>query len=713
MENKMLSAARWYAEHGFPVLPLKEGGKQPICKGGYKSATTDAAQVIEWWMQSPNANIGIATGRQSDGRSLVVVDCDTHNGQDGYGELQRYMKRYPALPPTLTAKTGGGGVHLLYLSDKPYCCKTNILGDFCGYSGGVDVKGAGGYIVVPPSVTQAPYEWQGVCSMNNIADGGEALDTLMRVGKVGIEGERVQAPAVSPPLLGDYDYACKIISDKGYTFNEGCRNDELHKLACCLQARGFADSDIYELCGRVNMERCSPPLPGREVETLVASAVRAIAKGTRQAPRRSDAKAAGVPRSRESTPESKPDNKRGKLPQLRYDNFKEYLEGLTPPTLLRYNEITRKIDISGRDGEYQELLHETLPATLADELSDRFCGVTLQKVCDYMTKVAADNNYNPVRELIENTPWDGVDRIEQIFKLFNIENDELSRAVLKKWLMQAVCVLYNDVARPFSADIVIVFQGRQGLGKTRFFEKLALGFFGEGKTLDTRNKDSIMEITRKWISELGEIGSTMRKDIDSMKAFLSCSTDEYRAPYGRTGITYARRTVFVGTVNEEDYLADQTGNRRFATIPLSGDIDIDYERDVKPFNAEQLWAQVAALVKTEIAQRSSSYGAVFRLSAEELKAMERRNGGYKKLMRGEQEVMDALASYDDLPPHIKAVPRFQTATDFKIRNEDYLRAVDAASIGKVLKKLGVEKRVDGHSRKTVYKLPIKVSIENA
>ena len=113
--------------------------------------------------------------------------------------------------------------------------------------------------------------------------------------------------------------------------------------------------------------------------------------------------------------------------------------------------------------------------------------------------------------------------------------------------------LFNTIENPFSLDIVLAFIGRQGIGKTRFFEKLALksAFFGEGICIDPRDKDSIIQATSKWISELGEIGSTMKKDMDSVKAFITKSADKNtELPYGRASLHYARITSFVGTVND-------------------------------------------------------------------------------------------------------------------------------------------------------------------
>ncbi len=93
------------------------------------------------------------------------------------------------------------------------------------------------------------------------------------------------------------------------------------------------------------------------------------------------------------------------------------------------------------------------------------------------------------------------------------ETDTLSRTILKKWFMKCICGVHNNLENPYSLDIVLVFQGKQGIGKTRFFEHIALNnrYFGEGKTIDVRDKDTKIQATSKWICELGEIGSTMTR----------------------------------------------------------------------------------------------------------------------------------------------------------------------------------------------------------
>lgn len=214
-------------------------------------------------------------------------------------------------------------------------------------------------------------------------------------------------------------------------------------------------------------------------------------------------------------------------------------------------------------------------------------------------------------------------------------------------------------------------------------------YFGEGISLDPRDKDSVMQATSKWISELGEIGSTMRKDMDSVKAFLTKSTDEYRTPYGRASLHYPRMTSFVGTVNDEQFLIDQTGNRRFMTIPLAPDLVIDYNTQIKPFDALQLWSQIYNIVKD--ADKSSC----FRLAEDEKRYLEKRNSAFVKPMKGEYEVLDILEEQQTPEQDYICTFRDMTVTEFiKIHNLKY----DVRTVGHILKKYGYEskkKKING------------------
>lgn len=401
--------------------------------------------------------------------------------------------------------------------------------------------------------------------------------------------------------------------------------------------------------------------------------------------------------STNDTPKEEKAVKRQKKPVLEdYGQFERFIEenGYS----VRYNQITHNFEFEGFDkGESTEHLAENVPSILRDSLKKQFSGVTRQSVLEYITRYATRHKFNPILNAIKSVKWDGKNYVGQIYDIFRIPADTeegmYSRIFIQKWLMQCVCGLFNTIENPFSLDLVLVFIGRQGIGKTRFFEKLALNskFFGEGMCLDPRDKDSIIQATSKWISELGEIGSTMKKDMDSVKAFITKSTDEYRTPYGKAPLHYPRITSFVGTVNDNEYLIDQTGNRRFLTVPLPPDLIIDYETQIKPFDALQLWAQVWYIVNSQEREISSC----FRLTENEKNYLERRNSAFTKPMKGEMEVLDILEEQQTPQQGYICTFREMTVLQFiQLHNLKY----DARAVGRVLKKYGYDsrlKRADG------------------
>lgn len=146
------TAALDYAAYGWPVLPLhaptREGacscgradcpkpGKHPRSRHGLSDASTDAAQVRAWWTRWPHANVGVATGR------LLVVDVDGAGGRDTLAALQ---SAHAPLPPTLATATGRGA-HLYFDAGEHH-----IANSASRLGAGLDVRGRGGYVVVPPS----------------------------------------------------------------------------------------------------------------------------------------------------------------------------------------------------------------------------------------------------------------------------------------------------------------------------------------------------------------------------------------------------------------------------------------------------------------------------------------------------------------------------------------------------------------------------------
>ena len=145
----LLKAALSYARRGVPVFPCEPGGKRPLTYSGFWDATTEMRRIEAWWSRWPLANVGVPTGGRS---GLLVLDVDPRGG--GLESLASLEKDAP-LPGTARARTGGGGIHVFFRYPAG-----QKVGNSAGALGpGLDVRGEGGYVVVPPSRTQGPYEW--------------------------------------------------------------------------------------------------------------------------------------------------------------------------------------------------------------------------------------------------------------------------------------------------------------------------------------------------------------------------------------------------------------------------------------------------------------------------------------------------------------------------------------------------------------------------
>jgi len=145
-----LDAARDYAARGLHVIPLRERGKLPTIDAWQTSASADPT-TIDRWFAGTRANIGVVCGPSQ----IIVVDIDRH-GADGYATIDALEAELGALPPTVSAFTGGGGRHLIYRAPDASLDLIGRLGE------GVDLLHGSRQIVVSPSVHPSgkSYEWR-------------------------------------------------------------------------------------------------------------------------------------------------------------------------------------------------------------------------------------------------------------------------------------------------------------------------------------------------------------------------------------------------------------------------------------------------------------------------------------------------------------------------------------------------------------------------
>lgn len=262
---------------------------------------------------------------------------------------------------------------------------------------------------------------------------------------------------------------------------------------------------------------------------------------------------------------------------------------------IRYNDIskTREILFPGRGFALDNKENVSLGWLISE--CEKF-GMSTRHVSRFVGCLAEANHFNPVATWIESRPWDGEDRFTDLLETIVAKNestDALVKAMkevfLRKWMLSAVAAAYQPDG--VSAHGVLVFQGQQYVGKTKWFKSLVpsdLGLLKDGVLLRPDDRDSVMKCVQYWLVELGELDATFRKaDIASLKSFLTSDHDVLRRSHAEFESHYPRRTVFFASVNPQNFLHDDTGNRRYWTIAVD---KLDYDHTI---DMQQVWAQVA------------------------------------------------------------------------------------------------------------------------
>jgi predicted P-loop ATPase len=246
--------------------------------------------------------------------------------------------------------------------------------------------------------------------------------------------------------------------------------------------------------------------------------------------------------------------------------------------------------------------------------------------------LANENYVNPVRDMVNSAPWDGRDHVGELFSQVVLDPEEdaaVCEMLFRRWMRGAVSC-GTGYAFGFESAIVWVDE-KGGAGKTRFFKSLcAPELRADGLILDTTDKDSVKTAISHWLVELGELDGTFNKSaVAELKAFMSRQVDDIRLPYARTSSKFPRMTAFMGSVNQTNFLVDETGNRRFWPIRVT---HINHEHTV---NVQQAWAQAMAEVVA---------GQTWHLSPEENNHCAQRNEVFRAVSR----VDELLSSRIDL-----------------------------------------------------------------
>ena len=223
--------------------------------------------------------------------------------------------------------------------------------------------------------------------------------------------------------------------------------------------------------------------------------------------------------------------------------------------------------------------------------------------------VAQDHSFHPVVEYLEGLEWDGVSRIETYLPG---AADAYTRRVARLVAVQAVARALDPGVK---VDNCLILTGRQGLGKSWFVETMARGWtctLGpiEGGGL----RDTVMAMTRSWITVADEGFAMKKADAEALKQFVTLTHDVIRLPYAREHVKLPRRQVIWGTTNDAVFLRAQEGNRRFLIVEVAEKLDFGKYSDEY---VNQVWAEAVHIWKTSKAQYGLKDNQELFLSSEE------------------------------------------------------------------------------------------------
>ena len=261
------------------------------------------------------------------------------------------------------------------------------------------------------------------------------------------------------------------------------------------------------------------------------------------------------------------------------DNLKKILSGDSKlKGAIQYNtftyeiDVTRPIKLNGRtlSGAIDDLIIREIRAYIATKYKIDY---KKPDIADILEVVAGEHSYNPLKDYLEacENEYKGLvnqrDPFEILRYYLNIEDNDYNRIILDLFFRGAVAKVFNPSIK---FDFVLDLTGRQGVGKTQFFEGLFTHkYFTTVETFT--DKDDKARMVRNWCVFDDEMVASKKASLSELKKFITETKLEYRPPYASSDRRLPKSFIIVRATNDHDYLNDLTGERRFLVAEVHKD----------------------------------------------------------------------------------------------------------------------------------------------
>lgn len=363
---------------------------------------------------------------------------------------------------------------------------------------------------------------------------------------------------------------------------------------------------------------------------------------------------------------------------------------------IRWNEYAKRIDVTG--GQFEGMKAGQFALEVASWLERIFqIAAPTPIVKEAVALTAYRHAYNPLTDYLKSLSWDGVPRLDRILVDYMTTRREgpegadltpLLQTFGRKWAISAVARAFRPGCQ---VDHILVLEGPEGYKKTSFFRALGGPFFA-ATSVKMGDKDSKMAASSAWIIELAEMAGLRKSDNADLKAFITTTEDFYRRPYEPIYETCPRTSVFVGTVNPNDFvLPSADENRRYWCVVVEAPVDtrrLEADRD-------QIWAEAVAAYVTGHGADGTENDHLWWLSPNE-EAMARKLAGEKTSPSAFKERI--WKWWQRMP--VESRPNELTAEDvidkLMLQHNDDPRKLHALTteIGLALRQIGFESKRD-------------------
>lgn len=265
------------------------------------------------------------------------------------------------------------------------------------------------------------------------------------------------------------------------------------------------------------------------------------------------------------------------------------LNGLLAYDMLKETIVFTRPSFTAKGSKKGDLVNDTDISIIKGRI-ERMHGIYNDaKLNDAIEQVSSDNAFHPIKLYLGSLTWDGVPRIDTFLaEYMGAEDNAYTREAFRKMLLAAVTRIYEP-GRKF--DTALVFYSEQGVGKSTLIQRLSKGWFNDSLT-NLSGKESYEAIQFAWLVELAELSALRKSDVEAVKNFISKREDTYRGAYARRVKTHKRQCVFFGSTNDDEFLKDATGNRRFFPVEVkrTRKTRLIFEPEFDAI-VDQLWAE--------------------------------------------------------------------------------------------------------------------------